>query len=334
MRTILFIVLSTFIAQISLAQQDTLIIKLDDYGKITIVTKQLFSKKGKSLNFDDIYSKFYADFQKIDKSDIQDNTFNIRYLYDEYNASIRSIKIEKSKKKTKIFYFQDSIQQIEKPYNYTLSLKSPNFYSYEEVQVAVNNIPDFEKITKYSIDSLYEKVQSDLSIFGLKKRIAHKIMYEQDNVEINMSPMLINSNKIHDYISIYPSFGMSVINSNFAPEIDINIDFALYHKSKMKYKFGVNTSFLFIQDENDFFKIHTYNIANVYYHLFIRDNSSHRFGVGYMYQKTGPHFNGDTWTASWQYNLKRVGIKLGGYFTKNLEGNYVAIPSIGFDFGF
>ncbi|RLD79472.1 MAG: hypothetical protein DRJ10_08780 [Bacteroidetes bacterium] len=333
MRTILFIVLSTFIAKISMAQQDTLIIKLDDYGQITIMTDQLFSKKEKPLNFDDIYSKFYTDFKKIDKSDMQDDTFNIQYVYDEYDASVRSIKIEKGKEKSKAFYFQDSVQQAVKPFNHVLSVKVST-YPYYKMQLCVNKLNDFGKIAQLSIDSLYKKAQLDILNRDLNKRIAYKIIYTHSNDKLNVNPVLINSNKINDFISLYPSFGLSVINSNFAPEIDFNIDFILSHKAKTKYKFGINTSFLFIQDENDFFKVYTYNIASAYYHLFIRDNSSHKFSMGYMYRKTGPHFNGDTWTASWQYNLKNIGIKLGGYFTKNHQGNYVAIPSIGINFGF
>ncbi len=331
MRTILFIVLSIFIAQILRAQQDTLIIKLDDYGQITIMTDKLFSKKEKTLKFDDIYSKFYADFQKIDKSDMQDNTFNIRYVYYENFVVHKSdIRVEENKAWNKEIYFNRKNWQTVKSFNYTLSVKlSAN----NEMEIAVNKISDFGKITQFSIDSLYKDARIDILGF-LGKKMAHKIIYTAEDNILNLSTVVVEGKKSHDYISIYPAFGMSIINSNFAPEIDVNIDIILSNKSKPKYKFGINTSFLFLQDENDFFKVHTYNIANAYYHLFIRDNSSHKFSVGYMYRKTGSHFNGDTWTASWQYNLKHVGVKLGGYYTKNLDGNYVAIPSIGISFGF
>ncbi|MEN8121459.1 MAG: hypothetical protein ABFS35_13995 [Bacteroidota bacterium] len=332
MRTILFIVLSISIAQISLAQQDTLIIKLDDYGQITIMTDQLFNKKEKMPNFDTVYSKFYADFQKIDKSDMQDNAYNIRYEYYEgwavHSGKIRIVN------KTSIFkdiYFERNNLQAIKSFNYTLSVK---LSAYNEIEIAVNHLNDFDKINKFSIDSLYEKIQSDILSRDLTKRIAYKVIYQTNNNKLSSKPMLKYPNKSHDYISLYPSFGMSVINSNIAPEIDFNIDIILSKKNKPKYKFGINTSLLFIPDENDFFKIYSYNIANAYYHLFNRDNSSHKFSLGYMYRKTGSHFNGDTWTAAWQYNKKNVGIKLGGYFTKNPTGNYVAIPSIGINFGF
>ena len=329
MRTILFIVLSTFFAQISLAQQDTLIIKLDDYGQITIMTDQLFSKKLKAQKFDDIYSKFYSDFEKIDKSEMKDTILDIRYVYGGFETLVRTIEIEKSKEKNTTFYFQDSIQLIEKNYNYTLFLEYSDFFlGHTLVQIAVSDITDFDKITKVSIDSLYEDAQAYLLNFKLSKHISYKIFYAPNNVDIT-----IGSNKIHDYISLYPSFGMSVINSNFAPEIGFNIDIVLSHKNKPKYKFGINTSFLFIQDENDFFKVYTYNVANLYYHLFVRDNTSHSFSIGYMYRKTGPHFNGNTYTAAWQYNMKHIGVKLGGYYTKNEEGNYIVIPSIGLNFG-
>ena len=330
MRTILFIVLSISIAQISLAQQDTLIIKLDDYGQITIMTDQLFSKKAKPLNFDEIYSKFHDDFEKIDKSEMKDTILNIRYVYDKFDTPVRSIEIEKNKEKKTTFYFQDSTQLIEKTYNYTLFLDYSDFFlGHTIVHVAVSNISDFDKIAKVSVDSLYETAQAYLLNFKLNKRISYKIFYAKDDVDIT-----IGSNKIHDYINLYPSFAMSVINSNIAPEIDFNIDFILSQKNKPKYKFGINTSFLFLQDENDFFKVYTYNIASLYYHLFVKNNSSHKFSVGYMYRKTGPHFNGNTYTASWQYNMKQIGVKLGGYFTENLEGDYVVIPSIGLNFSF
>ena len=231
----------------------------------------------------------------------------------------------------KDIYFERNNLQTVKSLNYTLSVKLSD---YNELEIAVDNIADFEKIAKLSIDSLYKKVQLDILSRDLTKRIAYKVIYQINKNKLSSKSMLIHPNKTLDYINIYPSFGMSIINSNFAPEIDFNIDFILAKKAKTKYKFGINTSFLFIQDENDFFKVYTYNIASAYYHLFIRDNSSHKFSVGYMYRKTGEHFNGDTWTASWQYNVKNVGIKLGGYFTENLDGNYVAIPSIGLNFGF
>ena len=333
MRTILFIVLSTLIAQILKAQQDTLILKLDDYGQISIMTDKLFSKKDKTLNFDDVYSNFYADFQKIDKSDIQDNTFNIRYIYDKYDTLIRSIEIEKNKNKSKFFYFQDTVQQSVKSFNYVLSVKISK-YPYYYMQLSVNKLNDFSKIAKISIDSLYIEAHLDLLNRNLRKRIAYKAIYKKENNKLKLNSAILKPNKTFDYINLYPSFGLSTINSSFVPEIDFNIDFALYHKSKIKYRFGINTSFLFIQDENDFFKVYTYNIANLYYHLFMRDNTSHSFSIGYMYRKTGPHFNGDTYTASWQYNMKHIGVKLGAYYTKNEEGNYVVIPSIGLHFGF
>lgn len=331
MRTILFIVLSISIAQISLAQQDTLIIKLDDYGQITIITDQLFNKKGKTPGFDKIYERFYSDFQKMNKSVLRDNSVLIRYIYDKNDSTIRSIKIEKNKNVEKEIYFNASLQQTVRSFNYTLYVK---LSAYEEMLIGVNKISDFDKIAGLSIDSSYSTARINLLSRDLNKRNAYKVIYNQENNKINLNTVLIQKDKALDYINIYPSFGMSIVNSNFAPEIDINIDFALHYKSKTKYKFGINSSFLFIQDENDFFKVYTYNLAHLYYHFFVRDNSSHKFSVGYMYRKTGPHFNGDTWTAAWQYNKKQVGIKLGGYFTKNPEGKYVIIPSIGINFGF
>ncbi len=331
MRTILFIVLSAFFAQILKAQQDTLIIRLDDYGQIMFMTDKLFSKKAEALKFDDIYSKFYTDFEQVDKSDMQDNAFNIRYVnYEGLAIHKSSIKMVEKKSAYKDIYFDRKNLQTVKSYNYTLSVElSAN----TEMEIAVDNIVDFEKITHLSIDSLYKKAQIDV-LGSLRKRSAYKIVYKAENNVLDVNSVAVEGNRSYDYISLYPSFGMSVINSNFAPEIDFNMDFILSHKNKPKYKFGINTSFLFIQDENDFFKVYTYNVANLYYHLFMRDNTSHKFSVGYMYRKTGPHFNGDTYTASWQYNIKHIGVKLGAYYTKNPEGNYVVIPSIGLHFGF
>lgn len=332
MRTILFIVLSISIAQISLAQQDTLIIKLDDYGQITIMTDQLFSKKAKPLNFDEIYSKFHDDFEKIDKSDMQDNAFNIRYVYyDGLVAHKSNMNIEDKKSTSKDIYFEHSKFQTSKSLNYTLSVM---LSKHNELEVTVNNITDFDNISEISIDSLYENVRTDILNRDLYKRLAHTVIYKAENNLLDINTFMEKGKRAQDYINLYPSFGMSVINSNIAPEIDFNIDFVLSQKNKPKYKFGINTSFLFLQDENDFFKVYTYNIASLYYHLFVKNNSSHKFSVGYMYRKTGPHFNGNTYTASWQYNMKQIGVKLGGYFTENLEGDYVVIPSIGLNFSF
>jgi len=331
MRTIFFIVLSTFIAQILKAQQDTLIISLDDYGQIRFMTDKLFSKKGEALKFDDIYSKFYTDFEQVDKSDMQDNAFNIRYVnYEGLAIHKSSIKMVGKKSVSKDIYFDRKNLQTVKSFNYTLSVElSAN----NEMEISVDNIVDFEKVTHLSIDSLYKNVQINVQGF-LAKRLAHKVIYKTENNMLDVNSVVVEGKYAHDYINLYPSFGMSVINSNFAPEIDVNIEFILSHKNKPKYKFGINTSFLFIQDENDFFKVYTYNIANLYYHLFMRDNTSHSFSIGYMYRKTGPHFNGNTYTAAWQYNMKHIGVKLGAYYTKNEEGNYVVIPSIGLHFGF
>ena len=332
MRTILFIVLSLCVAQILQAQQDTLIIKLDDYGQISIMTDQLFNEKGNGLEFEKAYSMFYTDFQKIDKSEMLDNAFRIQYeYYQGYGSHKSNMSIEQNNNIAKIIYFNRKNQQILESFNYTLNIK---LSKYNEMEIAVNNIDDFEKIAQISIDSLYKEAQVDVLSRDIYKRIANKIIYSQENEKLNMSNVLVKNSGSQDYINLYPAFGMSVINSNFVPEIDFNIEFLLSKKTIPKYKFGINTSFLFIQDENDFFKLYTYNVANLYYHLFIRDNISHSISLGFMYRKTGPHFNGNTFTASWKFNMKHIGVKLAGYYTKNQEGNYVIIPSIGLNFGF
>ena len=66
----------------------------------------------------------------------------------------------------------------------------------------------------------------------------------------------------------------------------------------------------------------------------MRNKWTHKVSIGYLYGRTGDDFGENTWNGYWQTTVNKVGVKLGGFLTKNNEGNYVVIPSIGLNFGF
>jgi hypothetical protein len=125
-----------------------------------------------------------------------------------------------------------------------------------------------------------------------------------------------------------------MISNNFAPEINLNLDFDFRSKGITIYKFGGSGTFLLMPDKNDFFKVNSYSFINVYYGLGFRDKWDHKVSIGYMLSGSGNDFSKNTWNAYWQSNINKIGIKVGAYYTNNLEGNRVILPSIGFDFGF
>ena len=65
MRTILIIVLGLFIAQNLKAQNDSLIIKLEDYGQMVVVSSNLTTVKQGNIGLNDKYKKFYEENKKI-----------------------------------------------------------------------------------------------------------------------------------------------------------------------------------------------------------------------------------------------------------------------------
>jgi hypothetical protein len=330
MRTILIIVLGLFIAQNVSAQVDSMIIKLGDYGQMIIISSNLVKEKQVNFGLNESYQNFYNDFEKINKSGLNDKSYLLNYSKSKWeDQKNRSLSVKPIENEANMFYFQDDKTQSLLTCKYRLELDSER-----KVIFQFNSLNDFEKVSLLSLDSLYLQALQDFQSQKPQKMYPYMIFYSSDNSKLDKSSNLILRGKSQDYIELNPTFGMSMINSTFAPEISINLNFMLNSKGILHQKFGLSTTFLFIPDKSDFFNISTYKFVNANYFIQFKDNLSHKISIGYMYGRNGSDFSTDTWNAYWQTNINKIGFRLGGFYTRNAEGNRVILPSIGLDFGF
>jgi len=329
MRTIITIVLGIFIAQTLTAQTDTLVIKLDDYGQMIVVSTNLVGKKQKIDGIDVLYKQFYSDFSKIDPSVFKDKKYLISFKAATDNQKASQISIKDSENEGDKYFFQDGKQQSISAYKYELSLNSEG-----SIKIYLDSLNDLKRVNSISLDSLYEQSFNYMKTSQLRNRTHYKIFYSSKSGKVDENSAFIHEEKSFDYINLFPSFGMRMIQSTFAPEASINVDFILGKKGGLDQRFGISTSFLFMPDKNDFFDVKTYNFLNASYYLKYNSKWSQKISVGYMISGDGEDFNGKTWSASWQPNIGSIGMSFGGFYTKNTTGKYVFLPSIGISFGF
>jgi len=329
MRTILFIVLGLFIAQNVGAQNDSLIIKLEDYGQMVIILPNLTKAKQEGIGINDLYKKFYEDFKSIDKSSFKKNCYLLNYdtpKWDDQNN--RSLTIKALDDFPDVFYFQDGKQIASHSGKYSLKLTK-----YGDINIVLDSLGDFEKVSLLNLDTLYLQALKHLQDMNLRKRNLYTILYPSSNNNIDESSNYVVSKKSLDYLQLYCSAGILAISTNFAPELNINLDIDFGSKGRFDHSVGISSTLLFMPDKNDFFNISTYSFINANYQHKFNNKGSHRIGIGYLLGGGGDSFSKNTWNAFWQTNINKMGVKLGGYYTKNSEGNYVLLPSIGFVFG-
>ena len=326
MRTILIIVLGLFIAQNVYAQADSLIIKLENYGQMIVPSEDL--AKEKSIKLNEAYQRFYTDFVKIDTSRMKsDKSYIICYneaLWD--NQKNRSIKIKTNDDE---YYFHKSNEQAMQSCKYRLEFN----YS-RKVIFVLNSFEDIEKISRIDLDSLFNQSIMDVKNDHRYVRQPIKVFYSSENSQIKKHPDNFSVKGPTDIIWLYPNAGMSIINSMIAPEWGANIEFELGKKDGAGYKFGINYTVMYLYNKNDIFDISSYGFLSLNYYLKEYKSLKHRLSVGYLVNKSGNDFNGKTWIGSWCMNLNGIGLKLGGFYTKNMENKYVVLPSIGLDFVF
>jgi hypothetical protein len=329
MRTILIIVLGFFIAQNVNAQSDSLIIKLENYGQLIVISPNLVKEKQKSFGLDTSFRNFYNDFKKIDKSKFIDKNQIIKYSYDRYEPQYSTISIEKSDIESDVFYFhKDKLQSLETN-KYKLELMAAR-----KVVILVNSLEDFEKVSLISLDSLYAQSLEHLQNQKLHKRMPYKIFYSTENNHINKNSNLIFHGKFQDYLLLNGTIGMSVIDSRIAPEWGASIELSFRNKDKFGQEFGINYTTMYLYDKNDMYNISSYGFLNLNYCIEYNSRFSHKLVFGYLVNKSGSDFNGRTWDAYLSTKINNLGFKVGGIYTKNLNGAYTLLPTVGIDFGF
>ena len=332
MRTILTIVLGTLIAQTLRAQNDSLIIKLDDYGQLLIVNSNLVTKKSENLELDKTYKVFYTLFKKsIGKRILENEGCLIEFLnHRPFFNMPSSIKITKKNKEADKYYFYRKKVGSILDYRYKVTLSPQNI-------LFLDSLNDFEKVANISLDSLYKQSKKNISPDTLNKRQAYLFFFNSNNGKLNeQSRFIYLDGKAQDFINLYSNFGAQIISSTLAPQIDLNLDLVFTKKNMIPgQKFGISSTFLFIPDKDDFHNINTYNFANVSYYLKLYKKWSQKISIGHLYAKNGNHFSSNTWNAFWESKIKKIGVKIGGYYTKNTKGKYVVTPSLGLsvDFG-
>jgi len=329
MRTILIIVLGLFIAQNVSAQVDSLIFKLGDYGQIVIISSNLITEKQESFGLDASFRKFYMDFKKIDKTSFRDKNQIIKYSDNNYGSNSREISIEDADNKTDIFYFQEGKEQYLLSGKFKLELLLDR-----KVVIFINSLEDLEKIEQLSLDSLYLQSLEHFQSQNLNKRISYKIFYSAENNQISKSSNMILAGKFNDYLLLFPTVGMSIINSRIAPEWGASFEFDFRKKGLANIKFGLNYSTMYLFNKDNIFDISSYSFLSLNYYFKYKDDYAQKLSVGYLVNKTSNDFNGKTWNAYYSASIKKIGFKIGGIYTKNTEGKYVVLPSVGFDFSF
>jgi hypothetical protein len=331
MRTILIIVLGLFIAQKINAQSDSLIIKLGDYGQMIVISPNLVTEKQKSFGLDTSYRNFYNDFKKIDKSKFSDKNQVIKYTYKRFEPQYQTITIEKADIDEDVYYFNEDKQQSIQGNKYKLELMAAR-----KVIILVNSLEDFEKINQLSLDSLYLQSLEHIKTQNLHKRVPYKIFYDTENMQINKNSNFTIGGKLQDFIVLDAEFGMSVMDSRVAPEWGANLEFMLKKKDYPGLRFGINYTTMYLYDKNNMYNISSYGFLNLSYYFENNEafRFSHKLVVGYLVNKSGNDFNGNTWNAYLSSNINNLGFKIGGIYTKNLNGAYTFLPSIGINFGF
>jgi hypothetical protein len=329
MRTILIIVLGLFIAQNLNAQVDSLIIKLGDYGQLIVISPNLVKEKQKSFGLDESYQNFYNDFKKIDKSGFSDKNQIIKYSNKTYEPQYRAISIEAVDNEEGLFYFNEDKQESILPNKYKLEINAER-----KVIIIINSLDDLDKINQLSLDSLYLQSLKHIQSQDLNNRIAYKIFYSADNKQINENSNLIFSGKLQDFLLLDANIGMSIIDSRIAPEWGASIEFDFRKKGLVNLRFGINYTLKHLYDRDDIFNISNYGFLSLNYYFKYNNSYNQKLSIGYMVNKSGNDFNGNTWNAYYTRNIKDFGFKFGGIYTKNLEDKYVFMPSVGFDFWF
>jgi hypothetical protein len=212
---------------------------------------------------------------------------------------------------------------------YTLKLEAER-----RIIFLLDSVEYFKKVSLLNLDTLYIQALEHFQSQNLRKKNSYIVFYASKNNMIDQSSNFVRDKKSLDMLFMYPSFGMSIINSTFAPELSWNVELNFSNKGVDQYKIGLAGTFLFMPDKNDFFKIQTYSFLNLYYDLRFKEKWDHKISVGYLLGSGGNEFSKNTWNAYWQTSINKIGIKIGTYYTKNPEDMYVFLPSIGFNFGF
>ena len=260
MRTILIIVLGLFIAQNLKAQSDSLIIKLEDYGQMIIVSNNLTKVKQEIHGINELYKTFYEDFKSIDKSGFMNNSYIFSYNTAKWDdQKNRSLTVKTSDNFPEVFYFQEGKQASSNSGKYRVKLDK-----YQDINIFLDSLDDFEKVSLLNLDTLYLQALKHFQDLNLRKRNLYTILYPSSKNKIDESSNYLISKKSHDYIQLYCSAGMLMISSTFAPELNINLDLDFSSKGIFYHTVGLSSTFLFMPDKNDFFKITTYKHCNNY----------------------------------------------------------------------
>lgn len=329
MRTIITIVLGILIAQTGLAQNDTLLIKLNDYGHMQIIDNKMKKIKKINFNLDENYSGFYNIFKEIDKSELSEGCFLIKSKQASQYSESKKISIEEIKKAATEHFFHNGIKQSVYARKYTLELIPE-----KRVIIKVDSLSDFDKLTSISLDSLYRQAVLDYKNQDTLIKVPHRLIYSSYGNQLDKKASLYLPLRTSDYLMLYGTYGVSVLNSNFMPEISANMDLQLNHLFGVKQRFGTSVTWMFLPDENDFYNINTYVFNNIHYYFKTDNEWQHKVSIGYMTDGNGNHFSDNTWNAYWLTKINKLSIKFGGFLTKNTFGDYKVLPSVGLGFGF
>ncbi len=321
----------------SAAAQDTLHIKLNNYGDLQIKATNIF-KNDKIGGLDSMYQHFIRDFSKI-KEQIQDST-NLVMEYEYSYQTNNSIKIRKESNHTQEFYLQGKNMQEINNYEICIILIKKTKW---EAKLYLHSMADLDKISNLELDSLVKTAQKDLQTRSkIKKSQPYLAIYESFNNKLNISNSIVKVSTVsHDMIMFYPTISTSLINNNLYPRINFHLEISLASKTYYRNIFGINTAHYFSPDpENPFNSKASTFVDFSYRNSYLIDNQETSLGLsfGYLISNTGDIFADNSFKLSFLYRKKNLSFTLGTVLSYFNSGKIPlfnhALPIMGINLNF
>jgi len=336
MKSKLFVVLFVCFANLGFAQfekPDTLIIKLNDYAKLSICSIDLLNSKKQDFSLDSVFINFYNEFSIIkNKIDIENS---IVVNCNLANNKIMDFKLSEVDKKLKEIVIQDGYSYEFKEYNYILKFNNLDRLNNNFV-IEIDSKENIKNVLNLNLDSLYNNALNDFRSKKTLKRSCYKLIYESENNILNTKNSFFKQSESNDMFAMTINANLNIINSKIIPELNFGYSVIINHKKYLEQTFGLNYSILIFPNDNIFSQYH-YDFIGLSC-SFRNLNYNYKLGASldYNFQSTGNLFNNKTFRLKLDFGTKNLTTSIGSiYVYRGEKGNmFDKIPVFGFGFNF
>jgi len=337
MKSIIFLAVFIFSSQLLSSQKpDTLVVKLNDYGNLSIYSSDLIKEKNNGFSIDQIYRKIYNEISKQNFAGFGNSVLINCSIEQNEISEIKITNAEVAEKEIfikegKTFSFDD--YKIEIRIMVKNSLKN-------KVSIFVKDENYFQNILNCKMDSLYTLAIEDIEKEDISKRVSYKMFYSSLDNKLQIDNKLHILGKSEDVIYLTLQPGISIINSTFVPELALNVDFSFSKKGIKTQKFGISNNYYYFPAKDNFFSNNIYNFINLTYSYSIKNSNNKTSGAkliaGLNMTKNGELFDKNTCRMAIEINHSNIAVSYGvlWQYKRNNDFSMANTKVIGFSFRF